>query len=397
MLLDIALMIIFGLLGKHLALALRLPGLVGIMVAGILVNRANLLGPTLLSLSKDLRLIALIVILLRAGLELDKKMLKKAGWRAILMSFLPCLLEGLTVTFIAPYLLPLGSLEAGLLGFILAAVSPAVVVPSMIRLQKEGLGTNKGIPTIILAGSSVDDVFAITIFSLLLNTYQGQQVSIGLTSLSLLQNLVLGLLIGIGTGLVLNKIFSYGQKKLCSSEKLLVVVAVSLVLTALAKVISFASLLSIMVMGFVIQITNIQRAKVLASKLEQVWVFASLVLFFLVGAELPLKTALNTGLVGVLVVAIGLLGRSVGVFLALLGSKLSFSEKLFCTIAYMPKATVQAAIGALPLAAGVLGGKIILSVAVVSILLIAPLGLILIEKTAPLLLEKDKGMELETS
>lgn len=392
MLKDTALIILLSLIGKHLAIQLKVPGLIGIMLVGIFVRSQGLISLNFLELSKDLRLMALIVILLRAGLGLEKKPLQKAGYRAILMSSIPCVLEGVTITLVAPHLLGVTTLEAAMLGFILAAVSPAVVVPSMMRLQTEGYGVEKGVPTLILAGASIDDVFAISIFSLLLNTYLGESISLLTTSVALITNLSLGLGIGIGIGLCINKLFTSLLKNLRSTEKLLILIAISFALTELAKLLPFSSLLSIMTLGFVLQIKTPARAERLSTKLERIWVFASIILFFLVGADLPLETALSAGLKGFIVISIGLIGRSVGVFLALIGSKFNFKERLFCAIAYLPKATVQAAIGALPLTYGVKNGEVILSIATLSIIITAPLGAYLIEKTAPILLSSKSNI-----
>lgn len=392
MLKDTALIILLSLIGKHLAIQLKVPGLIGIMLVGIFVRSQGLISLNFLELSKDLRLMALIVILLRAGLGLEKKPLQKAGYRAILMSSIPCVLEGVTITLVAPHLLGVTTLEAAMLGFILAAVSPAVVVPSMMRLQTEGYGVEKGVPTLILAGASIDDVFAISIFSLLLNTYLGESISLLTTSVALITNLSLGLGIGIGIGLCINKLFTSLLKNLRSTEKLLILIAISFALTELAKLLPFSSLLSIMTLGFVLQIKTPARAERLSTKLERIWVLASIILFFLVGADLPLETALSAGLKGFIVISIGLIGRSVGVFLALIGSKFNFKERLFCAIAYLPKATVQAAIGALPLTYGVKNGEVILSIATLSIIITAPLGAYLIEKTAPILLSSKSNI-----
>ncbi len=399
MLKDLALVLLLGLAAKHLATLLGFPGLIGMMLAGIILRQTNLVSTTFLSLSKDLRLMALIVILLRAGLGLDKKLLKKAGLNALLMSFIPCIFEGLTITLIAPYLLPISPIEAGLLGFILAAVSPAVVVPAMVKLQENGFVCDKGIPTLILAGASVDDVFAITTFSIILNIYLGNQINLAKSSLSLLSNLGLGVLIGLGIGYIIDKLFASSLKKLRSTEKLIILLGIAFLLTELAQIVPFASLLSIMIIGFIIQLKNPLRADNLTYKLDRIWVLASILLFFLVGAELPLITALKTGIWGVLTIAIGLIGRSLGVFLALSNSHLNPKEKLFCALAYIPKATVQAAMGALPLTYGVTNGDIILSVAVLSILLTAPLGAYLIEKSAPKLLNSKQTTStlIETS
>lgn len=392
MLKDTALIILLSLIGKHLAIQLKVPGLIGIMLVGIFVRSQGLISLHFLELSKDLRLMALIVILLRAGLGLEKEPLQKAGYRAILMSSIPCVLEGVTITLVAPHLLGVTTLEAAMLGFILAAVSPAVVVPSMMRLQSEGYGVEKGVPTLILAGASIDDVFAISIFSLLLNTYLGESISLLTTSVALIANLSLGLGIGIGIGLCINKLFTSLLKNLRSTEKLLILIAISFALTELAKLLPFSSLLSIMTLGFVLQIKTPARAERLSTKLERIWVLASIILFFLVGADLPLETALSAGLKGFIVISIGLIGRSVGVFLALIGSKFNFKERLFCAIAYLPKATVQAAIGALPLTYGVKNGEVILSIATLSIIITAPLGAYLIEKTAPILLSSKSNI-----
>jgi NhaP-type Na+/H+ or K+/H+ antiporter len=357
----------------------------------------NGLAPDFLTISYDLRLMALIVILLRAGFELSREALAKVGTQTLLLSFIPGLLEGATIAWLGPRFLPLTHLESALLGFILAAVSPAVVVPLMIRFIEEHRGAKKGIPTMVLAAASMDDVLAITIFSVLLGIYNGKSVQIGRALTGIPVSILLGVGVGLLTGWLLLKLFERFNPR--ATKRALIVVGVSILLVRMQQLLEgtvpFAALLAVMALGFMILEKRERMAHELSSKLGKIWIFASILLFTLVGAQVNIPVALDAGLAGLGLIACGLIARSAGVLLCLLRSPLNGKERLFAVIAYWPKATVQAAIGAVPLAAMLqLGrdpapGNVILAVAVLSILFTAPLGAWLIAWAGPRLLTDD--------
>ncbi|RLB09348.1 MAG: sodium:proton antiporter [Deltaproteobacteria bacterium] len=377
---SLALIIILGLSADYLFRKLKLPGLVGMLIVGILCGPYvfGLMQPEMMDVSGDFRKIALIVILLRAGFELHKDTLNRVGKAALTMACIPAVFEIVGVVLVAPPLLHISYLEAAILGSILGAVSPAVVVPLMIDFMDRGRGAKKGIPTLILAASSVDDVFVIVIFTIFLGMYGGGEVSI-LSSLAKIPvSITLGILVGIIPGYFLYKLFQKYDWR--PPKKTLAVLGVSILLTWLEDVcekwVPIASLLGVMAIGFIILEKSEPIAHMISQKLKKLWVFAELLLFVLVGAQVNVHVAWKAGLTGTLVVLIGLIFRSVGTYLSLIGSGLNFRDKIFCVIAYIPKATVQAAIGAVPLAAGVASGELILAIAVLSILLTAPLGAI---------------------
>lgn len=391
MAISLAAIILLGLLAKNLFKRFRLPGLLGMLLLGIIIGPygIDLLQRDMLNVSADLRKIALIIILLRAGLGINKKDLKRIGNTALKMSCIPGLIEGFFIAFASVKLLNFSFVQGGILGFIIAAVSPAVVVPSMLKLIENNLGLNKSIPTLILAGASIDDVFAITIFSSFLGLYSGSKISIGRYLLNIPISILLGIAFGLIAGLILVKIFE--KCHLQDAEKILLVLGASILLTELEGIfkikIEIASLLGVMTIGFILIEKIPSVGKKLASKLSEVWIFAEMLLFVLVGAEVNIDVAVNAGRVGIIVILIGLLGRSIGVLISLIGTDLNLKERLFCIIAYVPKATVQAAIGAVPLSLGVESGDTILAIAVLSILITAPLGAIGISLSAKRLLE----------
>jgi NhaP-type Na+/H+ or K+/H+ antiporter len=387
--------VLLGLLADYLFRKLNLPGLVGMLLVGILCGPYvfNIMQPELLKVSADLRMVALIVILLRAGLELRRDTLNRVGKTALLMSCIPAIFEGAVITFLAPKFLGISYLEAAILGAILSAVSPAVVVPLMINFIDQRRGTKKGIPTLILGASSVDDVFVIVVFSILLGMYTGSQTNIFVKLLEIPESIILGILTGAIAGYILYRIFT--QYKLRATKMTITIVAVSVLLTWLEEVlkdrIALSALLGVMTVGFIILEKRETIAHKISQKLAKVWIFAEILLFVLVGAQVNIKVAWNAGLVGAFLIFIALIGRSIGTYLCVLGTELNFRERLFCVISYIPKATVQAAIGAVPLEAGVKSGDIILAVAVLSILLTAPLGAIGIMSTGKRWLEKEEG------
>ncbi|MBE5968300.1 MAG: sodium:proton antiporter [Lachnospiraceae bacterium] len=389
---SLAIISLLGLPAKKLFEKLRLPGLLGILILGVVIGPygLNILQPDLMAVSADLRIIALIIILLRAGLGIKKEDLKKVGITSIKMSCIPGLVEGLFIAFASIKLLGFSFAQGGMLGFILAAVSPAVVVPFMIKLMDHNIGMKKGIPTLILTGASVDDVFAITIFSAFLGFYSGSKVSIGRQLLNIPISIVLGITAGIAVGFLLIQLFK--KHHIRDTKKVLLILGISILLKELEGVlqskVQIASLLGVMTIGFIIVEKLPEAGERLSEKFSKIWVIAEIFLFVLVGAQVDIHVALEAGSVGIIIILIGLIGRSIGVLISLMGTDYSWKEKLFCVIAYTPKATVQAAMGAVPLACGVESGDIMLAVAVLSILITAPLGAIGIDFSSKKLLEE---------
>lgn len=387
---SFALIALLGLLSGALFERIKLPGLLGMIIVGGLIGPYgfSLLSEDILRTSSDLRNIALIVILLRAGLGIEKKVIKKVGKPAIKLSFIPGILEGLTIAFLSVQLFDFSFIQGGILGFIIAAVSPAVIVPAMLDLIDRGCGQEKNIPTLILAGASIDDVFAVTIFSAFLGIYGGGDVNIGTEIFTISLSIILGVIIGLMFGWILIKVFQ--RFDIPSTQKMLFVLSAAILLTTFEKAIEtkieIAGLLGVMAIGFILFEKMPAVGKQLASTFNEVWIFAQVLLFVLVGAQVNIGLALDAGLNGIILIGIGLLARSIGVLLSLIGTELNKKEKFFSIIAYIPKATVQAAIGAVPLAMGVESGDLILSLAVLSIVLTAPLGAILIKATGDRLL-----------
>jgi NhaP-type Na+/H+ or K+/H+ antiporter len=376
--LSLALIILFALLFGRFFDRLKLPALLGMLLIGILLGPYgfDLISQDILNISSDLRMIALIVILIRAGLGIEKETLKKVGVPAVKLSFIPGLMEGAAVIIAAVYLLNFEFIEAGILAFIIAAVSPAVVVPQMLSLIEQGKGAAKGVPTLVLTGASVDDVVAITIFSAFLSIYGGQQINIYRQILNVPLAIFLGII--LGTVIALFLIYIFKKYHIRDTKKALLILSFGILMNSLEHflegIIPIATLLGIMVIGFVIQERYSVLGKRLSSKFNKIWVFAELMLFVLIGAEVNIQLAFESGLLGLIIIAVGLTARSVGVLISLMGTELNLKERGFCVLAYTPKATVQAAIGAIPLAAGVASGELILALAVLSIVVTAPLG-----------------------
>ncbi len=376
--LSIALIILLGLGADYLFKRIKLPGLIGMLIIGVLAGPyvLNLMSPDMMKVSGDFRKIALIVILLRAGFELRRDTLNRVGRTALLLSAVPAVFEIAAVTWFAPRLLGISYIEAAILGSILGAVSPAVVVPLMIDFMDRGRGAKKGIPTLILAASSVDDVFVIVLFTIFLGMYGGGQVNIWAKLAEIPVSITLGILIGLIPGYFLYRLFEKYDWR--PPKRTLIVLGVSIVLTWIEKKceghVPIASLLGVMAIGFIILEKSEPIAHIMSQKLKKLWVFAELLLFVLVGAQVNIHVALDAGFMGSLVILIGLVFRSIGTYLCLMGTPLTQKERLFTIVSYIPKATVQAAIGAVPLAYGVASGDVILAVAVLSILLTAPIG-----------------------
>lgn len=392
MLLSIALILLTGLLLGGLFSKIKLPSLLGMIIVGIVLgpHALNLIDESILNISADLRQIALVIILTRAGLSLDISDLKRVGRPAILMCFVPACVEIIGTVLLAPLLLGISTLEAAVMGSVLAAVSPAVIVPRMIRLMEEGYGVDKGIPQLILAGASVDDVFVIIIFTAFTSLASTGELS----PVSILQipvSIVLGIVAGVIVGMVLVKFFRTFHMR--DSVKLLIILSFSFLLiemqNQLEGIVPFSGLLAIMSLGIVIKRKYDILAKRLSGKYNKLWVAAEIFLFVLVGATVDLKYAAVAGVSAVLLVAGALVFRMIGVALCLIKTDLSRKERLFCMVAYVPKATVQAAIGAIPLTMGLSCGQIVLTIAVLSILITAPIGAICIDNLYKKLLEKE--------
>lgn len=388
---SIMLILLLGILANKVFNFIKLPGLLGMILTGILIGPYgfDLLDQSILDNSSDIRMLALIVILLRAGLGLNRETLNKVGKVSIKMSAIPCLFEGFAITFVTYKILGLPFLEAGMLGFIVAAVSPAVVVPSMLYLREKRLGMKKGIPIIILAGASVDDVFAITLFTTFLGLALNTKSTIGLQILQIPIQIIGGILIGLLFGYILYKIYRYKSIRLNDMERLAILIISALTIVIIGDMTHIAGLLGVMTLGFILLEKANDFASSFEKELNKVWFFAQIFLFVLIGSEVNIYVAWEAGLVGALIILIGLIARSMGVILALKGSNLNMKEKIFCTVAYSPKATVQAAIGGMPLAMGVASGNLILAIAVLAVIITAPLGAIGIKLLAPILLEKD--------
>jgi len=392
--LGLALIIILGLGADFLFRKIRLPGLVGMLFAGVIVGPyvLDLMQPELMNVSGEFRKIALIVILLRAGFALQREQLRRVGRIALVMSAVPAIFEIGGVMLAAPLLLHMGYLEAAILGSILAAVSPAVVVPLMIDFMDRGRGVKKGIPTLILGASSLDDVFVIVLFTVFLGMYGHGEVDLIGQLARIPVSIILGIAAGMIPGYFLYRLFKkYDWQPV---KRTLVVLGTAILLTWLETVceghIPIASLLGVMAIGYIILEKTEPVAHIISNNLKKIWVFAELLLFILVGAQVNIGVAWRAGLAGICVIITGLVFRGIGTYLSLLGTSYNFKERLFCVVAYIPKATVQAAIGAIPLAAGVAGGEVILAVAVLSILFTAPLGAIGIMILGEKVLDKDK-------
>lgn len=392
MLLSFALIILTGFSLKGVFEKLKLPGLLGMLIAGILLGPhvLNLISPEILQISGDLREIALIVILTRVGLSLDLKDLKKVGRPALLMCFLPATLEILAIVLIAPHLLNISLLEAAILGTIMAAVSPAIVVPKMLHLMESGYGRKKSIPQLILAGASVDDIYGIVLFTSFLGMYSGQDFS-PVTLLRVPVSIITGLTGGLIIGLLLVKLFRLIHMR--DTVKVLIILGLSFAIVGIEaranQIFPFSGLLAVIAISSAILKTYDELAKRIKGKFSKIWVAAELMLFVLLGAVVDISQIKGAGLLIAILVLAGLVFRSMGVLISLLKTKLNRRERLFCTLAYLPKATVQAAIGALPLAAGVGAGALILTAAVMSILISAPLGAIGMELTYKQLLQRE--------
>ena len=392
MLFSFALIFLSGIILGSIFNCLKLPQLIGMLLTGIILGPylLNLLDPKILSISADLRQIALIIILTRAGLNLDINDLKKVGRPAVLMCFVPATFEILGMIIFAPKFLGLGLLDSAILGTVIAAVSPAVIVPKMLKLMEEGYGADRSIPQMIMAGASVDDVFVIVLFTSFIGL-----ASNGTFSMLNLIKIPTSILFGISIGFLCAILLIYLFKKIHirDSLKVIIILNISFLLVtfehSLTGIIGFSGLLAIMSIGTGIQAKNTILSKRLSVKYSKLWIAAEVMLFVLVGATVNIKYALSASIPAILLIITVLIFRMIGVFLCLVGTSLSYRERLFCMIAYCPKATVQAAIGSIPLSMGLPSGNIILTVAVLSILITAPLGAFAIDISYKKLLKKE--------
>lgn len=400
MLTSLALIFLVGLAFASVCQKLHLPRMIGMLITGIMLGpyALDLFDSSILGISADLRQMALVVILIKAGLSLNLEDLKKVGRPAVLMAFLPALFEIFAFVLFAPPVLGIDRIEAAIMGAVLGAVSPAVVVPRMVQLMDERYGTGKSIPQMILAGASLDDVFVIVLFSTFVGMAQGSGAQIT-DIVSIPVSIVLGILLGAVAGLVLAWFFemNFSHRHLIrNSVKVIIVLGVSFLLLAvedwLEGVVPVSGLLAIMSMALVLAMRSVpQVTGRLQEKYGKLWLAAEVILFVLVGAAVDIRYTVQAGMGAVLMIAIGLLFRCAGVWLCMIGTALNRKERLYCVIAYLPKATVQAAIGGVPLALGLPCGNIVLSVAVLSILITAPLGAIGMDMTYRKLLEREQA------
>ena len=391
MLLSISLILILGMFMGWICQKIKLPALLGMLITGVILGPygLNLLDGSILGISAELRKIALIIILTRAGLGLDLSGLKKIGRPAVLMCFVPASFEVLGMILLAPKLMGLSVLESAVMGAVLAAVSPAVVVPRMVKLMDEGYGVKEGIPQLILAGASVDDVYVIVLFSTFVGMMRGEGASI-----LKFVNIPVSIFFGIAIGLFLGVLLAYFFKKvhIRDTSKVLIILSISFLLVViedkLTTAITFSSLIAVMFIGIGLQKKREAVAKRLSVKYGKLWVAAEVFLFVLVGATVNIEYLGKVGAKAFFVIIGALIFRMFGVFVCLLGTNLKRKEQLFAMMAYTPKATVQAAIGGIPLALGLACGDTVLTVAVLAIVFTAPLGAFAIDLSYKKLLNK---------
>lgn len=391
MLLSIALILLVGMCMSWICQKIKLPGLLGMLATGVVLGPyvLNLLDGSILGISSELRKIALIIILTRAGLGLDLSGLKKIGRSAVMMCFVPASFELLGMLLLAPKLMGISLLEAAIMGAVLAAVSPAVVVPRMVKMMEEGYGVKEGIPQLILAGASVDDVYVIVLFSTFMGMMQGKGASV-ISFVNIPVSIILGIIIGLITGTLLGYFFK--RVHIRDTSKVLIILSISFLLVTiedrLTTAITFSALIAIMFIGIGLQRKRETVAKRISIKYGKLWVGAEVFLFVLVGATVNIGYLGKVGIKAVLLIAGALLFRMLGVFVCLLGTSLGGKEKVFVMMAYTPKATVQAAIGGIPLSLGFACGDMVLTVAVLAIVLTAPLGAFAIDLSYKKLLNK---------
>lgn len=398
MLTSLALVFLLGLAAAALCSRIGLPRIIGMLLAGILIGPyvLNWLDDSILSISSELRQMALIIILIKAGLSLNLSDLKKVGRPAVMMACVPASCEILAFFLLAPHILGINRIEAAVMGAVLGAVSPAVVVPRMVQLMEEKRGTGQGIPQMILAGASCDDIYVIVLFSTFVGMAQGGSANM-MDFVNIPVSIVLGVVLGAAAGLLLHLFLETVYRHGCyvrNSTKVILILGLSFLLMAvetwLKGIVSVSGLLAVMSMACVLKIKSSEKVtKRLSAKFGKLWIAAEAILFVLVGAAVDIRCAVQAGAAAVLMIALALVFRAVGVSLCMLGTRLNRKERLFCVIAYLPKATVQAAIGSVPLSMGLPCGQLVLSVAVLAILITAPLGAIGIDRTAGRLLVQE--------
>lgn len=376
MLLSLALMFILGIILGELFKKLRLPSLLGMIITGIILGpfALNLIDSSIMDISSQLRQIALIIVLTRAGLSLNIPDLKRIGRPALLMCFVPACFEIAAMVVFAPIYLGVSYLDAAIMGAVLGAVSPAVIVPRMIYLSEHSYGKSKSIPQMIMAGASVDDVFVIVLFSAFTSMATGQSVSV-ISFVLVPVSIFLGAVMGIIVGILLSLLFKYVHMR--DSIKVIIILSISFLFVwgeSVDKIIPFSGLIAVMCVGIALNQKREETAKRISLKYNKLWVAAEILLFVLVGATVNPEYALKSGALAIALIFTVLVFRMIGVFVCLIKTKLNLKEKFFCMVAYIPKATVQAAIGGVPLAMGLACGETVLTVAVLSILLTAPLG-----------------------
>ncbi len=400
MLLSLAIIVLVGLSAAAITEKIKLPRIIGMLLTGIVISPyvLDLLDPTILGISSELRQIALIIILIKAGLSLDISDLKRVGRPAILMSFVPACFEIVGYLIFAPLLLGVSHIEAAVMGAVLSAVSPAVVVPRMVKLIEEKTGTDKSIPQMILAGASCDDIFVIVLFSTFVAMAQGDTVNIT-NFLNIPVSIILGIMLGIAAGYALYLIFETAHKKnhkIRNSTKVIIILAVSFLLISaenmLKSYIAVSGLLAVVAMACVIKLkAPADVSERLSAKFGKLWILAEVILFVLVGAAVDIRYTFSAGISVIVMIFIALALRGAGVWLCMIKTELNVKERLFCVIAYLPKATVQAAIGSIPLSLGLPCGEIVLSVAVVAIIITAPLGALVIDNISRRLLSREQS------
>ena len=403
MLTSLALVFLLGLAAAALCSRIGLPRIIGMLLAGILIGPyvLNWLDDSILSISSALRQMALIIILIKAGLSLDLSDLKKVGRPAVMMSCVPASCEILAFFLLAPHILGINRIEAAVMGAVLGAVSPAVVVPRMVQLMEEKRGTGQGIPQMILAGASCDDIYVIVLFSTFVGMAQGGSANM-MDFVNIPVSIVLGVALGAAVGLLLYLFLETAYRHGCyvrNSTKVILILGLSFLLMAvetwLKGIVSVSGLLAVMSMACVLKIKSPEKVtKRLSAKFGKLWIAAEAILFVLVGAAVDIRCAVQAGAAAVLMIALALVFRAVGVSICMLGTGLNRKERLFCVIAYLPKATVQAAIGSVPLSMGLPCGQLVLSVAVLAILITAPLGAIGIDRTAGRLLVQESPSDI---
>ena len=394
MLMSLALMFLIGFCISGIFKKLHIPSLLGLIITGIILGPEvmNLLDPKILNISSELREIALIVILFRAGLSLDLSDMKKIGRPAIMLCFVPATFEIVGSIILGPVCLGLSRVDSAIVGAMLAAASPAIIVPKMLWLMEEGYGVDKHIPQLIMAGASADDIYAIVMFTAFIGMSKGEGIS-AWTIVSIPLSIVTGLGVGIVFGVIMAQLFKLIHLR--DTVKILLLFGISFLFvgceTFISKYVPFSGLLAVMALGGTILNRRASVAKRLSAKIAKIWVGAELLLFIMLGSAVEIKALLSAGIGSVLLILGALVFRSIGVIISLLGSGLSLQEIFYCDVAYFPKATVQAAVGAIPLAEGLACGMMVLTTAVLSILITAPLGAILMDVTVKKWLTRTKN------